>query len=444
MLDDAQARRLSAIEVVRQSRPFSSLATVAGLQDQDDDATCQVNKIASHSPAGSKIGDWLRQQYEAGARSTHSTPSTPSLSTHTSPFQSPSDDGHLQTSSFQSSPATEPLEPRARAETAQSPKGRTRVHHHSSQHFRRALLEEIIESDFGDADAPLRPPSRDLLWHPSEYVGPIRRSKTTAGSSRPTNHRRYRSADLLEETKPPSTEESAKRQSWLANTFGRASMNDLLLRPANDPSRQTAEKGIKSKRLFSSFGKGKRRPKHGLSRSLSNLSSFLGFKTSPSSASTPPPGISSNGTFVVHNHQHPRTRTPSFVVYSRSPPPRSPVKLPNIDIGDDYESQTLASPISLTSEDSHPSNDCDTPQRRDSQKQYSTTLTRYRRSLKRLASTKRQPRAEAVQVSDRRKAENGRLAELAQEQVARDANVRAEVVDRFTSPLRRKVDLDHE
>ena len=113
-------------------------------------------------------------------------------------------------------------------------------------------------------------------------------------------------------------------------------------------------------------------------------------------------------------------------------------------MGEELENQALASPISLTNTDSHASEQGDVSQSAVSGSPYQTTLARYRRSLKRLASMKRQPRAEAFRVTERRRAENGRLAELAQEQVARDANVRAQIVDRFTSPTRRDIDTNRD
>jgi hypothetical protein len=429
MPDATQARRPSEVDSVKEGRPFSSLATVAGVQEEEeDDAAFQTFRTMPRSSTASKIGDWLRQQYENGTRSSHSTPSSVSLSTLSTPLQ-PSDDEPPQPGSSRTTPASVNSESRSASKVFGGTHRRGTAYRTSSQRFRQALLEEIIETDFADVEARPLPSSRHLLWHPSEYVGPIRRSKTTAGSTRPANHRRHRSADLLQEAQPASSQKSAKRYSWPANPVGRASMNDLLLRPANDPTRQSAEKDLKRKKASPSFGN---RPSQKLSRSFSSLTSFFGLKSNAPGAAISPPGISSNGTFVVYNHQHPRTRTPSFVVYSRSPPPQNAAQLPDIDVGEETERPALASPILLDHTDSRDSAQGDSSR---SQNQYQSTLSRYRRSLKRLASVKRQPRAEAFQVSERRKAENGRLAELAQEQVARDASVRAQIVDRFSAPL---------
>lgn len=244
-------------EIVSSDQAWSAEKPVS--KRETPDASTNDHRRAAQSAASpvsstnKKISEWLKEQYETKQRSGGSNAS-PTIAS-----KAVTQNG-TQAKTTQNTTKQQSHSPRGQAiqslPSSESQRSRLTV---DSPAERAQLLHTIISQDFAgpiSAAAPVtvQSPSKDLLWHPTEYVGPPRRRSISGTSvlglrrktqgARPTmgKHQRQRSADLL------TTSAAAARRDQGADEMGRhrkfaASADDLLMRgrPVPEQSDVTQE-----------------------------------------------------------------------------------------------------------------------------------------------------------------------------------------------------------
>lgn len=207
------------------------------------------NPTMPTSSSGRKISDLLREQYETRQRSGASA--VPML-----PRQQPSPVVRPPPSTVPSTSdaaSTQTLSPRGRGPTSLPSQDSFECHRATDAQAERAqLLHTIIRQDFSGSPPVtggfISPPTKELPWHPTEYVGPPRRRSMSGTSilgfgrkgqtTTRMPHQRQKSADVL-------TIRAKVEDTNDADQFGRrkafaASADDLLTRKASIQKRSEA------------------------------------------------------------------------------------------------------------------------------------------------------------------------------------------------------------
>lgn len=238
-VNDEERKAHVEVPPVYHSGPSSTLEAPSTSQDASP---------VPASPSNKKISDWLREQYEHKQRSGGSVAHgpVPSMSEKTdrpdATFTASDSQSNASLHASSSRDRAAPQIPSSNSQKSNLAAGNTAE--------RAQLLHTIINQDFGKPPAAgmrpaAAPQSRDMLWHPTEYVGPPRRRSVSGTSvlgfgrktqeSRPAmeKHHRQRSADLLR-----TSEASARQQG--VDELGRrhkfaASADDLLMRTGPEP-----------------------------------------------------------------------------------------------------------------------------------------------------------------------------------------------------------------
>lgn len=225
-----------------QSQPSAAISPARGQEYLS-------NQTMPTSPSGRKISDLLREQYETRQRSGASAAPT-------SPRQQPSPVVRSSSSTMPSTSdaaSTQTLSPRGRGPISLTSQDSIESHRTTDAQAERAqLLHTIIRQDFS-ASPPvtggfISPPTKELPWHPTEYVGPPRRRSISGTSilgfgkkgqtTTRVPHQRQKSADIL-------TTRANVADTNDADQFGRrkafaASADDLLTRKASIQKRSEA------------------------------------------------------------------------------------------------------------------------------------------------------------------------------------------------------------
>lgn len=168
-----------------------------------------ASSIAPRSTSDKKISEWLREQYEYKQRyGNNVAPTISSTSKTPNALDNSAERSNHTAASSAHSPQGRPLDS---LPSRDSPRSKLSA---DPQTERAELLHTIISQDFGGLNGSTMRPivrshSKDLLWHPTEYVGPPRRRSISGTSmlglgrkgqdSRPGfgKHQRQRSADVL-------------------------------------------------------------------------------------------------------------------------------------------------------------------------------------------------------------------------------------------------------
>lgn len=217
------------------------------------------NACNSNIPASSsskKISEWLKEQYETKQKTGGFAPGSPPQSPPTR--QRNPNGGSGQPNGVETSHHTV-QQGQAPYSLPSSDSQHSRLNG-DAQAERAQLLHSIISQDFAGpritTSASSQAPSKDLLWHPTEYVGPPRRRSISGTSvlglgrktkdARPsqTRHVRQASADAL-----TTLGSSARKQE--ADEMGRrrifaASADDLLMRARPIPDQHVDMNGGKT------------------------------------------------------------------------------------------------------------------------------------------------------------------------------------------------------
>lgn len=179
-----------------------------------------------------KISQWLKQQVEekqrlAALQRANGLPTEQNSFIQTQPQ-------HVRSSS---TPAVAPASPLRQELNAHK---NAEAGTEGGRQFRAQLLEEIIQDDFENHQRIGSDARKGELWHPTEYVGPVKRSKSSSGKELFrrrsgngvlegwTSHRGNHSESA--NTPAAGSDQSGGLAYWACHTRQRgASMNDLLI-----------------------------------------------------------------------------------------------------------------------------------------------------------------------------------------------------------------------